>query len=116
MKNRDPDRTIRKKHRHRRVGRRLWGAGNERADNPSSGQTVALSPGSSTVVAYDPAVHPTGDGTYRGGFDSMAFRALAKNVVTVGSMADAVTSGARDPLKATIASYSSWGPTDDGRI
>lgn len=91
-------------------------AGNERADNPSSGQTVALSPGSSTVVAYDPAVHPTGDGTYRGGFDSMAFRALAKNVVTVGSVADAVTSGARDPLKATIASYSSWGPTDDGRI
>ncbi len=30
--------------------------------------------------------------------------------------ADAVTGGLRDPAKATISSFSSWGPTDDGRI
>lgn len=91
-------------------------AGNERTDNPTSGQSVALSPGSSTVVSYDPAIHPAGDGNYRGGFETIGFRALAKNIVTVGSVNDAVTNGTRDPSKATISSFSSWGPTDDGRI
>lgn len=91
-------------------------AGNDRTDNPAAGQAVALSPGSTTVVAYDPALHPGGDGNYRGGFETIGFRALAKNIVTVGSVNDAVTSGTRDPAKATMSSFSCWGPTDDGRI
>ena len=91
-------------------------AGNDRTDNPSAGQAVALSPGSTTVVTYDPALHPGGDGNYRGGFDTIGFRALAKNIVTIGSVNDAVTSGTRDPAKATMSSFSCWGPTDDGRI
>jgi hypothetical protein len=91
-------------------------AGNDRTDSPTAGQTVALSPGSSTVVSYDPAIHPAGDGQFRGGFETIGYRALAKNVVTVGSVNDAVTSGVRDPSKATISNFSSWGPTDDGRI
>lgn len=91
-------------------------AGNDRTDNPAAGQMVALSPGSSTVVAYDPALHPKGDGSYRGGFETIGYNALAKNVLTVGSALDAVTSGVRDPAKATSSAFSSWGPTDDGRI
>lgn len=91
-------------------------AGNERNNNPSSGHAVALSPGSSTVVSYSPTSHPPGDGQYRGGFETIGFVALAKNVVTVGAVNDAVTSGVRDPAKGTITSFSSWGPTDDGRI
>ena len=91
-------------------------AGNERNNNPSAGQAVALSPGSTTVVSYDPALHPAGDGTYRGGFETVSFDAVAKNVLTVGSVLDAVTSGARDPAKATPSSFTSFGPTDDGRI
>jgi hypothetical protein len=91
-------------------------AGNDRVDNPTSGQKVALSPGSSTVVDFDPALHPAGDGQYRGGFETIAFDALAKNIVSVGSVTDAVTSGLRDPAKANASSFSSWGPTDDGRI
>ncbi len=91
-------------------------AGNERNNNPSTGQAVALSPGSSTVVNYDPAVHPAGDGSYRGGFETISFDAVAKNVLTVGSVLDAVTSGARDPSKASPSSFTSFGPTDDGRI
>ena len=91
-------------------------AGNERVDNPAPGQTVALSPGSATVVSYDPALHPAGDGLYRGGFESIGYEALAKNVMTVGSTTDAVTSGTRDITKANPSSFSSWGPTDDGRI
>jgi len=91
-------------------------AGNDRTENPANGQSVALSPGSSTVVTYDSSVHPAGDGNYRGGFDTISFDALGKNVVTVGSVTDAVTSGVRDPNKAAASSFSSWGPTDDGRI
>jgi len=91
-------------------------AGNDRSDNPSTGQSVALSPGSSTVVSYDPALHPAGDGIYRGGFENIGFRGLSKNIVTVGSVNDAVTSGTRDVTKASMSTFSSWGPTDDGRI
>lgn len=91
-------------------------AGNERTDNPTAGQQVALSPGSTSVVSFDPNSHPTGDGQYRGGFETIGFAALAKNVVTVGSTADAVTNSQRDPSKANVSSFSSWGPTDDGRI
>jgi hypothetical protein len=91
-------------------------AGNDRTDNPSEGQSVALSPGSSTVVSYSSASHPPGDGVYRGGFETIGFDALGKNVLTVGSVTDAVTGGARDPSKANQSSFSSWGPTDDGRI
>jgi hypothetical protein len=91
-------------------------AGNERTDNPSAGQQVALSPGGATVASYDPAQHPGGDGNYRGGFDTVGFEAVAKNVITVGSVTDAVTNGLRDPSKAFSSSFSSWGPTDDGRI
>ena len=91
-------------------------AGNERTDNPSTGESVALAPGSSTVVAYDPALDPAGDGRFRGGFETIAFEALSKNVITIGSATDAVTSGQRDPSKAFTSTFSSWGPTDDGRI
>lgn len=91
-------------------------AGNERTDNPSAGQSVSLSPGGSTVVSYDPARDPMGDGNYRGGFETIGFESVAKNVITVGSVTDAVTSGLRDPSRAVSSSFSSWGPTDDGRI
>ena len=91
-------------------------AGNERVDNPAEGQSIALTPGSATVVPYDPALHPGGDGLYRGGYESIGYESLAKNVMTVGSTTDAVTSGGRDITKANPSSFSSWGPTDDGRI
>jgi hypothetical protein len=91
-------------------------AGNDRTDNPASGDAVALSAGGSSVVSYSPTSHPAGDGTYRGGFDTIGYEALAKDVITIGSTSDAVTSGLRDPSKANVSSFSSWGPTDDGRI
>ncbi|MGI8604605.1 MAG: S8 family serine peptidase [Verrucomicrobiales bacterium] len=48
-------------------------------------------------------------------YDSLAHFAVAKNVRTVGA---ATISGSRwtSPASVTIASYSSRGPTDDGRI
>ncbi len=94
----------------------FWSAGNERNNNPSTGETVALSAGSSTVVNYDSALHPAGDGVYRGGFENVGYNGVAKNVMTVGSVLDAVTSGSRDASKASPSTFTSWGPTDDGRI
>ena len=95
----------------------FWAAGNERDNNPASGQSVALNPLTPLVtVAYKPEFHPPGDGTYRNGYDTISFCALAKNVVTVGSVNDAQNGGIRYLPAATMSSFSSWGPTDDGRI
>lgn len=51
-----------------------------------------------------------------GGYQSITFNGLAKNIVTVGAANDAVSSGVRDVTKGTLASFSSMGPCDDGRI
>jgi hypothetical protein len=91
-------------------------AGNDRTDSPTNGQMVRLSPSSTTTVAYDSSLHPAGDGVYRNGYDLIGFDAVAKNVITVGSVTDAVANGQRDPSVARQSSFSSWGPTDDGRI
>jgi glycosidase len=91
-------------------------AGNDRSNNPGNGQAVSLSPGGSTVVSYDSALHPAGDGTYRNGFENIGYDALAKNIVTVGAVTDAVSFGSRSPSAAFPTSFSSFGPTDDGRI
>ncbi|MEQ1852046.1 MAG: S8 family serine peptidase, partial [Chthoniobacteraceae bacterium] len=92
-------------------------AGNERNNNPATGQPVSLTTSTATAVAYDPALHPAGDGVYRGnGYDTIGYDAIAKNVVTIGSVGDAVNGAIREPVNAYMSSYSSWGPTDDGRI
>jgi len=65
----------------------FWAAGNEQTDLPSLG-----------------------------GYQSITFSGLSKNILTVGAGDDAVTSGVRDVSKGTLASFSSMGPCDDGRI
>lgn len=91
-------------------------AGNDRFDNPSAGQSVTLSPNGTTTVTYNPALHPPGDGVYKNGYDTLGFDATAKDVITIGSVSDAVTSGQRDLSVAALSGFSSCGPTDDGRI
>jgi hypothetical protein len=51
-----------------------------------------------------------------GGYQSITFSGLAKNVLTVGAVDDSVTSGVRDVAKGTLAYFSSMGPRDDGGI
>ncbi len=95
----------------------LRSAGNDRADNPTTGEAVSLTTSTASAVAYDPAAHPAGDGVYRGGgYENIGFDGVAKNALTVGSVADAVSGGVRQPANAAMEYYSSWGPTDDGRI
>ncbi len=91
-------------------------AGNDGADNPSAGDVVSLAPGGGSVVSYNPSLHPAGDGTYRSGYETVSFDSVAKNVITIGSAADAVSGGIRDPNQAAISYFSSCGPTDDGRV
>lgn len=91
-------------------------AGNDRGDNPSNGQAVGLSANATSVVNYDSAIHPAGDNSYRGGFETISYDALAKNVITIGSVSDAVNGGSRSPASASLSGFSSTGPTDDGRI
>ncbi len=88
-------------------------AGNERNDNPGTGAEVRDGSGG-TYVTYDPALHPGGDGTVNGGFDNVGSAGNAKNVLTVAATNDVLNY--TGPGSVSISSFSSWGPTDDGRI
>ncbi len=91
-------------------------AGNDRNDNPSPGDQVYNGEGDGTPETYDPALHPVGDGTYKNGYDTVNPGGTAKNIMTVGAVNDAVLGGSRSVAKATMTTFSSWGPADDGRI
>jgi len=54
--------------------------------------------------------------TALGGFQSITFNGLAKNILTIGAVNDAVVAGVRSPAAGAMTSFSSWGPCDDGRI
>jgi uncharacterized repeat protein (TIGR02543 family) len=88
-------------------------AGNENSQNPTAGSTVTVG---GVSVVYDPAIHPPGDGVYRNGYENMQHYAVSKNILSVGACLDAVSGGLRSPSAGTIATFSSRGPTDDGRI
>ncbi|MBN1543296.1 S8 family serine peptidase [candidate division KSB1 bacterium] len=50
-----------------------------------------------------------------GDFDCLISEAVSKNVLTIGAISD-LPHGYVSSEDVAIASYSSWGPTDDGRI
>ncbi|MGD9109622.1 MAG: S8 family serine peptidase, partial [Phycisphaerales bacterium] len=93
-------------------------SGNDRNDDaPSEGTTFQYFNGISWVSkSYDSSTDPYDDGWDNGGFDTISLIGNAKNIMTVGAVYDAVSSGSRDIGQADMASFSSWGPTDDGRI
>ncbi|MFU8847575.1 MAG: S8 family serine peptidase [Opitutales bacterium] len=88
-------------------------AGNDNTNNPANGSQVLIG---GSLVAYDSSIHPLGDGVYRNGFENIGHQATSKNIMVVGAANDAVTNGLRDPAKSTLTTFSSRGPTDDGRI
>ncbi|MHC4475586.1 MAG: DUF4350 domain-containing protein [Planctomycetota bacterium] len=92
-------------------------AGNNRNDDaPSTGTTFAYYDGGWQTKSYDPATDPCDDGWDNGGYDTISHKGIAKNLMTVGAVDDAVLSGSRHLPSATMADFSGWGPTDDGRI
>jgi len=72
----------------------FWAAGNSRTAGPNN----------------EPPL------TSLGGYQSITYDALAKNIMTVGAVQDAVSGGQRSPANASMTYFSSWGPCDDGRI
>jgi len=93
-------------------------AGNDRLDKaPAAGtQFQYYSTGAWRTKDYNPDTDPYDDNWDQNGYDTVGTIATAKNVLTVGSVNDAVLSGKRDISKANMTAYSCWGPTDDGRI
>jgi PKD repeat protein len=50
-----------------------------------------------------------------GSYDCLGPKSTAKNILTVGAVND-IPSGYSQPSDVSMTSFSSWGPTDDGRI
>lgn len=95
----------------------FFSAANDRDDTaPANGTTWRhmLEPPVSYV--YSSASHPRADFADKGGYDTLPQQAVAKNVMTVGAVDDAVLADLRNTASAAMAPFSSWGPTDDGRI
>ncbi|MDY0109026.1 MAG: S8 family serine peptidase [Candidatus Krumholzibacteria bacterium] len=49
------------------------------------------------------------------GFDSIPYHGTAKNILTVGAVLD-IPGGWTSPDDVQVSAFSSWGPTDDGRV
>ncbi|HAS42498.1 MAG TPA: peptidase S8 [Microscillaceae bacterium] len=81
-------------------------AGNERNDN-HTGEHQYYN-GTAWVTSTTPR---TPDGQY----DCLGTDKVAKNILTIGAVED-ITSGYTQPSDVVQTSFSSWGPTDDGRI
>lgn len=93
-------------------------AGNDRIDPaPSAGMSFRyLLNGNWLSKIYNPATDPLADNWDQGGYDTLLPVAAAKNIMTIGSVNDAVIGGLRNLDAATMTDSSSWGPADDGRI
>ncbi len=65
-------------------------------------------------VLIDAGVRPPGISS-NNSYDIIPTSGTAKNILTVGAI-EAIPSGYSRPEDAVISSFSSWGPTDDGRI
>lgn len=95
--------------------------GNDRDDNhPNNGITWRLN-GSGTPIPYDDTQHPAADFEQMisgivNGFGTVGQKSSCKNVVAVGAVHDAVSGVLRDLNEADMTGFSSFGPTDDGRI
>jgi ELWxxDGT repeat protein len=90
--------------------------GNMRTRGPPAAGATWFQGSGGTARAYDPLQHPRGNGQYKGGYDTMDGRKTAKNIMSIGAANDAVLNGVRHVPSSTITSFSSTGPTDDGRI
>lgn len=90
---------------------------NDRVDSPTEGETVYYRAGGGWHdIAYSKQTCPQGDGQAKGGYDTISFAAVAKNIMTVGAVHGPVSEGIRDLSHAGMTDFSRWRPTDDGRI
>ena len=89
-------------------------AGNDRNDSgPGDTEVYYIDNGS----GWEPQTGnpPPGDGGDEG-WDTVAWYSTAKNIMTVGAVDDLPPGGYTGPGSVAMASFSCWGPVDDGRI
>ncbi len=88
-------------------------AGNNRSENgPAVGSPYWRYNASGTMAAA--GNRPSGISN-NDGYDIIPMDANAKNILTVGAV-NGITTGYTKPSDVVMSSFSSWGPTDDGRI
>ena len=88
-------------------------AGNERNDRPPSQPTehfIFDENGNCTTSQQERAPDGGADG-----YESLGNAATAKNILTVGAV-EGIEGGYAAPSDVQMSSFSSWGPTDDGRL
>ncbi|HET6563956.1 MAG TPA: S8 family serine peptidase [Xanthomonadales bacterium] len=91
--------------------------GNDRTDiGPELGEQYKVIDQDGELIEYstlarDPDCWPAG-------YDCLPGNSVAKNILTVGAVDDLYGGyrPAAGPVSVTMADFSSWGPTDDGRI
>jgi trimeric autotransporter adhesin len=87
-------------------------AGNDRGDGPPAGTQHWVRINGTWTLSSDTRQRDGGSQ----GYDCMGDgRTVAKNVLTVGAVGG-ITSGYNGTGSVSMSSFSSWGPTDDGRI
>lgn len=86
-------------------------AGNER-DDTGVVNHQHWDPGLGSWVAATDAHPPDGQS---GGYDTISYFSTAKNVLCVGAVSD-IGTGWTQPSDVVQTTFTSWGPTDDGRI
>jgi hypothetical protein len=69
-----------------------------------------------TLKSFNSSTDPFPDNWKDGGYDTIGTFATAKNILTVGAVTFAVSSSDRLAQSASMTSFGSWGPSDDGRI
>ena len=88
-------------------------AGNNRSVNGPPVGTTYYRYNSDKVMA-DAGKRPAGLSD-NDGYDNISTYGTAKNILTVGAI-NPLGNGPYNPQNIQVASFSSWGPTDDGRI
>jgi subtilisin family serine protease len=83
--------------------------GNDRNDNHTGGHWVQSG---GNWVWSNASRDPDGGAD---GYDCIPQRGVAKNILTVGAVQD-IPAGYTSPSDVVMTAFSSWGPTDDGRI
>jgi hypothetical protein len=86
-------------------------AGNDRGQGPAAGTSHQVWNGTSWVAST--AIRDKDGGT--AGYDCMSYSSVSKNILTVGAV-NRIAAGYSGPSSVVMSSFSSWGPTDDGRI
>lgn len=89
-------------------------AGNDRNQGPNNAVQHFVRGAGNNWVSSNTA-RPRDCMTAPGGYDCVSDYGTAKNIITVGAVAD-IPNGYNAPNDVVMSSFSGWGPTDDGRI